>query len=82
MSEHSTDQTERERQALRLTAPQKASDYRFPFTPYDIQLAFMQTLFDTIERGCVGIFESPTGTVSVVALFAGRVHFVDCHLIG
>jgi chromosome transmission fidelity protein 1 len=32
-----------------------------PYSPYDIQLQFMQALYDCVEAGKVGIFESPTG---------------------
>ena len=48
-----------------LQAPDKFS---FPFEPYGIQEQFMRTLYDTLEKGGIGIFESPTGTVSSVAI--------------
>lgn len=32
-----------------------------PYTPYDIQLQFMSSLYDCIDAGKVAIFESPTG---------------------
>lgn len=35
--------------------------FHHPYTPYDIQLQFMSSLYDCIEAGKVGIFESPTG---------------------
>ena len=38
-------------------------EFEFPFPPYEIQKEFMQKLYDTIEHGKIGIFESPTGTV-------------------
>ena len=38
--------------------------FPFPFQPYGIQKDFMKQLYATLERGAVGIFESPTGTVS------------------
>lgn len=41
--------------------------FQFPFTPYDIQVKFMQNLYSALESGGVGIFESPTGTVSRLA---------------
>lgn len=37
--------------------------FKFPFIPYEIQSDFMQTLYDVLEDGSVGIFESPTGKV-------------------
>ncbi|EER42789.1 DEAD_2 protein [Histoplasma capsulatum H143] len=38
-------------------------NFHHPFIPYDIQRQFMQALYDCIEGGKVGIFESPTGTL-------------------
>lgn len=32
-----------------------------PFEPYEIQRQFMTSLYQCIEDGKVGIFESPTG---------------------
>ena len=39
--------------------------FPFPFPPYAIQEDFMKALYGTLEQGKVGIFESPTGTVSM-----------------
>ena len=39
-------------------------EFPFPFQPYSIQQDFMRALYSALERGCIGIFESPTGTVS------------------
>ena len=39
-------------------------DFPFPFEPYNIQEKFMRTLYDVLEEGKGGIFESPTGTVN------------------
>lgn len=36
--------------------------FPFPFEPYEIQTEFMRGVFQTLEAGDVGIFESPTGT--------------------
>lgn len=33
----------------------------FPFTPYSIQMDFMKELYAVLERGGIGLFESPTG---------------------
>ncbi|NWV26743.1 DDX11 helicase, partial [Origma solitaria] len=38
--------------------------FPFPYTPYRIQEQFMQALYEALQAGRVGIFESPTGTVS------------------
>lgn len=37
--------------------------FPFPFQPYDIQLDLMRKLYEALELGKIGIFESPTGTV-------------------
>ena len=39
--------------------------FEFPFEPYDIQVGFMRSLYTALELGKIGIFESPTGTVSL-----------------
>uniref|UniRef100_T1H8V1 DNA helicase n=1 Tax=Rhodnius prolixus TaxID=13249 RepID=T1H8V1_RHOPR len=48
----------------KLTTPK---DFSFPFPPYEIQLDFMKKLYTTIEDKNIGIFESPTGTVSLLS---------------
>lgn len=35
----------------------------FPFEPYDVQKQLMKKIYSTLEKGGIGIFESPTGTV-------------------
>ena len=42
----------------------KSHDFHHPYTPYDIQETFMETVYQVLEEGKVGILESPTGTVS------------------
>lgn len=39
--------------------------FPFPFPPYPIQKDFMAELYQVLEAGKIGIFESPTGTVSM-----------------
>ncbi|KAG9758161.1 ATP-dependent RNA helicase CHL1, partial [Aureobasidium melanogenum] len=41
---------------------ESAEKFYHPYEPYDIQLQFMRALYDCIEQGKIGIFESPTGT--------------------
>ena len=41
------------------------AEFPFPFEPYEIQKDFMYHLYQTLEKGKIGIFESPTGTVSI-----------------
>lgn len=42
------------------------ANFNHPYTPYDVQLEFMRTVYDVLENGNgqIGILESPTGTVS------------------
>ncbi len=41
-------------------------EFPFPYAqPYEIQLNFMKALYKTLELKKIGIFESPTGTVSL-----------------
>lgn len=44
-----------------------------PYDPYDIQLDFMQSLYQCIEHGNVGIFESPTGTGKSLSLICAAL---------
>ncbi|KAE8548041.1 hypothetical protein EYB25_009834 [Talaromyces marneffei] len=50
-----------------------------PYTPYDIQLQFMSSLYDCIEAGKVGIFESPTGTGKSLSLICGALTWLRDH---
>lgn len=47
----------------KLNPPQS---FLFPFTPYVIQHDFMSKLYSALENKKLGIFESPTGTVSLL----------------
>lgn len=51
----------------------EAVDFNHPFTPYDVQLDFMKTVYGVLQRGegQVGILESPTGTVGAMLIFLG-----------
>jgi hypothetical protein len=40
--------------------------FHHPYTPYDIQLEFMTALYECLEERKIAIFESPTGTWSLV----------------
>lgn len=53
----------------------KTSHQKFyhPYDPYDIQLDFMQKLYQCIEDGHVGIFESPTGTGKSLSLLCAAL---------
>lgn len=45
----------------------QAEDFRHPYTPYEIQLQFMRSLYSCLDEGKVAIFESPTGKSSMIA---------------
>jgi chromosome transmission fidelity protein 1 len=36
--------------------------YLFPFEPYPEQDQLMNAIYDCLQRGSIGCFESPTGT--------------------
>ncbi|KAG5458944.1 MAG: hypothetical protein BJ554DRAFT_743, partial [Olpidium bornovanus] len=54
-----------------LRPPADAADFLLPYAPYSIQVNFMNNVYDVIEHGRIGIFESPTGTLP-----AGGLTFV------
>jgi chromosome transmission fidelity protein 1 len=51
----------------------KERDFHHPYTPYDIQNEFMGAVYDCLENGKVGIFESPTGTGKSLSLICGSL---------
>lgn len=44
-------------------------DFHHPYTPYAIQDTFMDTVYQVLDNGKIGILESPTGTVCFRVLF-------------
>jgi len=56
--------------AAPLEPPQQ---FQFPFPPYSIQEEFMAALYRVLERGQLGIFESPTGTGKSLSLICGAL---------
>ncbi|KAH0388007.1 ATP-dependent RNA helicase CHL1, partial [Aureobasidium melanogenum] len=53
--------------------------FHHPYEPYDIQLQFMRALYDCIEQGKIGIFESPTGTGKSLSLACGSLTWLRDH---
>lgn len=51
-------------------------EFPFPFTPYPIQTEFMKNLYDCLENGKCGIFESPTGTGKTLSIICGAVKWL------
>ncbi|XP_062954956.1 ATP-dependent DNA helicase DDX11 isoform X2 [Cynocephalus volans] len=50
--------------------------FPFPFTPYSIQKDFMAALYQVLEAGKIGIFESPTGTGKSLSLICGALSWL------
>ncbi|KAH6649534.1 helicase C-terminal domain-containing protein [Chaetomium tenue] len=67
------------------TEPKMASnttiDFHHPYTPYDVQLDFMRTVYDVLEKGNgqVGILESPTGTGKSLSLICATLTWLRAH---
>ncbi|XP_037370456.1 ATP-dependent DNA helicase DDX11 [Talpa occidentalis] len=50
--------------------------FPFPFTPYSIQKDFMTALYQVLETGKIGIFESPTGTGKSLSIICGALSWL------
>lgn len=57
----------------------KERDFHHPYEPYDIQIEFMNAVYDCLEDGKVGIFESPTGTGKSLSLICGSLTWLRDH---
>uniref|UniRef100_A0A3Q3ARE9 DEAD/H (Asp-Glu-Ala-Asp/His) box helicase 11 n=1 Tax=Kryptolebias marmoratus TaxID=37003 RepID=A0A3Q3ARE9_KRYMA len=57
----------------------KSAQFPFPYQPYDIQERFMQALYNALDQGKVGIFESPTGTGKSLSLICGALSWLTDH---
>lgn len=49
----------------------------FPFQPYGIQLDLMRGLYEVLERGGIGIFESPTGTGKTLSVLCSALQWLE-----
>lgn len=54
-------------------------NFYHPFEPYEIQQQFMEAVYQCIEQGKVGIFESPTGTGKSLSLICGSLTWLREH---
>ncbi|KAF2027273.1 DNA repair helicase [Setomelanomma holmii] len=54
-------------------------DFHHPYQPYDIQNDFMNAVYDCLESGKIGIFESPTGTGKSLSLICGSLTWLRDH---
>lgn len=59
--------------------PSTRRDFHHPYRPYEIQYEFMTALYECIERGHIGIFESPTGTGKSLSLICGSLTWLRDH---
>ncbi|KAK9459158.1 helicase C-terminal domain-containing protein [Lipomyces oligophaga] len=64
---------------IQPSQPDSKRDFRFPYAAYDIQNDFMNAVWDTIEEGKIGIFESPTGTGKSLSLICGAMAWLRDH---
>lgn len=50
-------------------------DFHHPYSPYDVQLEFMRSAYDVLDRGSghIGILESPTGTGKSLSLICASM---------
>ncbi|KKA29146.1 hypothetical protein TD95_004251 [Thielaviopsis punctulata] len=53
----------------------KAAKFHHPYTPYDVQLEFMKSVYAILEKGDgqIGIIESPTGTGKSLSLICSAI---------
>ena len=65
-----------EEKDLEISPP---NSFPFPFPPYHVQHDFMTSLFQTLESGGLGIFESPTGTGKSLSLICGTLTWYVAH---
>ena len=61
------------------TTTSARKNFHHPYQPYDIQYEFMTALYECIEDGQVGIFESPTGTGKSLSLICGSLTWLRDH---
>jgi hypothetical protein len=64
---------------LASTELEQAFRDAFPFDPYDIQLAFMSSMYDCIEKRQFGLFESPTGTGKTLSIICALLTWLKEH---
>lgn len=51
-------------------------EFGHPYTPYSIQIEFMKSVYECLEDGKIGVFESPTGTGKSLSLLCGSLKWL------
>lgn len=54
-------------------------EFPFPFPAYEIQKQFMKKLYECLESGKLGLFESPTGTGKSLSIICGALKWLIDH---
>ncbi|XP_019886547.1 ATP-dependent DNA helicase DDX11 isoform X2 [Ooceraea biroi] len=54
-------------------------EFPFPFPAYEIQKQFMTELYNCLQDGKIGLFESPTGTGKSLSLICGALRWLVDH---
>lgn len=54
-------------------------EFPFPFRAYEIQKQFMKELYECLENGKLGLFESPTGTGKSLSIICGALKWLIDH---
>ncbi|KAI1371603.1 DNA repair helicase [Hypoxylon crocopeplum] len=56
-------------------------DFHHPYTPYDVQEQFMNTMYEVLQQGDgqIGILESPTGTGKSLSLICAALTWLRNH---
>ncbi|RDL33822.1 uncharacterized protein BP5553_08190 [Venustampulla echinocandica] len=73
MSGHQDEGLENEDAPGSIVQAQVQRDFHHPYTPYAIQDTFMDTVYQVLENGKIGILESPTGTGKSLSLICGSL---------
>ena len=61
------------------TSTSRQSFPAFPYEPYPIQLDLMRGLCKVLERGGIGVFESPTGTGKTLSVLCSALQWLEDH---
>lgn len=58
---------------------ESSQEFPFPFPAYEIQKQFMKELYNCLESGKLGLFESPTGTGKSLSIICGALKWLMDH---